>query len=181
MGTRAQLTRAVLTVAVGTLVIMVSGCGDQVSQSGTPAHLTSSTIPNLTLDFKGPITSPLTYQGKQITLDPPPPGTAPAQTAVVALHDCETGDSVCFPGPGATVLAEVTSQVTGGSIQPDGHTEPTIVNRLSYVTTWESVGCLAIGGSFPGYQGKPAPSTATCTLVTVVDANSGNVLFGFES
>lgn len=88
---------------------------------------------------------------------------------------------MCFRGPGATVLAEVTSLVTAGALQADGRTEPTIVKRLSYVTTWATADCLAVGGSFPGYHGKAASAASRCTLVAVVDANSGEFLFGFES
>ena len=86
-----------------------------------------------------------------------------------ALSVCSR-DGVCDASEATVSLASVT--VTDfGRVGSGGSVDRTIDHRLSYVIRWDHVICGASGGP-PGATRAPTPAAA-CTLIDLVDANTG--------
>lgn len=154
-----------------------SGVAVQAGASVTPSTLTPSTsnaVINVTR-LSAPEAAP-----HEVDVQFDPAGAqVPNISADQAYATCGTGESVCGPGlPTSDMLALVTS-LASGTPNSDGTVTPAIVKRFSYVMTWTGVKCAPVGPATPGTSAAPADTT--CTYVAVVDALSGQNLFGYRT
>jgi hypothetical protein len=79
---------------------------------------------------------------------------------------------------GPAITLALASTMSGAQIQKDGSAVQTIDNTLAYVFTWTDVPCVPKG------VGAPPTTTSTtfrCTLIDLVDANSGSMLLSVEA
>lgn len=168
-----SVVRQFIIMRAAPIAILLSSCGtqsavgsSQVSGTGTPA-------------FVGSLGHEMRYANARLTLTPPGV-TTPGRPPSVAVDACASGRAVCFGDGATTVLALATLEGTG-TMLADGRIEPLLKNRLTYVTTWTNLPCRPVSGNpGPGYQGKTDWSKDTCKAVSIVDANSGEALFGFS-
>ena len=152
---------------------VIAGCAAPASTSSGPG------LPRAT--YSGPLTAPVAYDHGNINLAVP----SPTRMAAIFWSDayavnCGSGDAVCDLSRGPTiVLAEAT--VTGaGQANQDGSMTPLAKDTLVYVLTWTDVPCGPVGPApSPGGTAASRPDV-TCTLVDLVDAGTGKVLYSVE-
>ena len=153
---------AACVVAVVFLVVSPQRSGGNATAPAATAHVSA-------VDAAGMLEHPLTYPSMGIELAPPAPGATARVSPQAAYASCRTG-AVCGDGkPSRVVLASVTT-ANGATIGTDGAVEPTTVDRLAYVLTWDAMTCAP--------SGPPGSShlVAGCLFVTLVDADTGAYL-----
>ena len=124
----------------------------------------------------GRLRTPQHLANAGIDLAVPPSSASPSLSAAQALALCSTGDPICVPGKAPTIQLAVATVYGSGRATSSGPLVPSIVDVLAYVMTWTGVPCLPAGG-VPG--ASPAP-VQSCTVISLIDAGSGKVLYSYQ-
>jgi hypothetical protein len=165
-----KLCRSALTVAV---LAGLAGCAAPAAAVPEPA------LP--AANYAGPLTATTTYDKGTIALSAP----APTRTAAVSWSDaytvnCRSGDAICDLNQSPTIVLAVATVNGAGQMQKDGSIAPLAKDTLVYVIRWTNVPCQPVGPVAPAGAKAPSPSVWSCTLVNLVDAGSGKVLYTIE-
>lgn len=194
---RCRTNAIVIALSLVAVVLAASSCASGQQNPGAAAGATASTAPISTARISSapmstapsipsatPLAEPsLSIPEDAVTYSPPPANTTARISAHQAFRTCATGDSVCGPGaPDSVTLALVTAEHTA-SIGKDGETHSTTVtDRLAYVFEWATATCSPVGPARPSSSTSMTPRTsaATCHVVAVVDARTGQNLFSYD-
>jgi len=166
-------SRVLVTILV--LGAAVAGCGGRPSvQAGAgPVVLGSAT-------FAGPIKAPVRYPNSGITLTVPAANAAAQATASWsdAYANCMSGAAICDATKPPTIALATATVDKAGTEGVNGSVVPLLNDTLVYVLSWIGVPCSPVGGP-PG--ANSSAQKFSCTLLNLVDAKSGKVLYTVES
>jgi hypothetical protein len=131
--------------------------------------------------YDGPLSSPLTYPNLGIDLTPVSGTTAgPLISWQNALARCDTGEAICDPhSTGTVTLAQATTSRTGYP-NADGSVRPLVNGSLVYVIRFNGVTCVPTGPN-SGSTASRTPGAKVCTVINLIDARTGAVLFIADS
>lgn len=170
-------------LAAAVCVAGLVSCG-QSPAPGTAALATptpSAAVPSLpAATYVGELTTPRTYREAGISLDVP----AVSGTLVPwskAYESCLSGDAICSPDSGPSIALASAKVSNSGTQRTDGSITPLVDGRLVYVLTWTDKQCVPKGGPpLIANAASASPQTFKCTLLDLVDAHTGAVLFSVE-
>ncbi|MBO0867167.1 MAG: hypothetical protein J2P15_01245 [Micromonosporaceae bacterium] len=124
----------------------------------------------------GRLAAPQHFPAAGIDLAVPPSAASPAISATQAYALCSTGDAICVPGKAPTIQLAIANVPKTGKIGPRGELISSIVDALAYVMIWTGAPCLAAGGP----PGSSQPPVQSCTVIDLIDARSGRVLYSYQ-
>jgi len=128
------------------------------------------------LTYAGPLEATVRYENSGISLTAP---TAQAATSWTdAYANCLSGAAICDATSPPTISLANATVDKAGTAGPNGSLVPLLSNTLVYVLSWTGVPCAPAGGP-PG--SKSTTQKFSCTLLNLVDAKSGKVLYTVES
>lgn len=165
---------AIVVLATAALAACGSRSSVQPGQSGTgPVVLHSAA-------YSGPITTAVRYENSGISLTVPTANESGLATTSWsdAYANCMTGAAVCDTTSAPTITLADATVDKAGTAAADGSIIPLMTNALVYVVSWTGVPCAPIGGP-PG--STPQKQLDSCTLLNLVDAKSGDVLYSVRS
>jgi hypothetical protein len=147
-------------VAMGTLV----GCGNDTKHQNQSLRMIAQS---------GAAPTTVQYPGNSVTLAPPAAGSSPAVTAAQALSAYQQAG--IFPGAASQSPPDIQlydfSDNVMGDLQPDRSIALKYQHVLAWAVIFHSVPYQGLGGG----DNHPIPED----LVTMVDANNGNILEAF--
>jgi hypothetical protein len=159
--------------AVLALCIALAGCAQVVP--GSPGTTTPRAA------YLGPIPSDVTYDNAGVTLKVPPANSRPtASWADAYTTNCATGDAICDPTQSPTIYLATATTPSAGDTQPDGSIKPLLQDTLVYVIQWTDVPCTPVGPAAPEGAAASTPTTYSCTILNLVDAETGKVLYSVQ-
>lgn len=155
----------------------LSACGSNVVVGGSAAPETGIVNTSVVPVDDGALRVPLVYSNAGVSLDPP--GAAVAKVSPLdAYNTCMKTNPACVPGVAPHILLALGSIPGAGAIQPDNSIKPLIDRSLVYALTWTGVSCKGYGS---GPIGNTSPPKETrCTVVSLIDATTGAVVYGFS-
>lgn len=179
------------------MVVLMAGCASRATATATaaasreikPTSNSSAESSPVGL-YVGPIIEPLNYANVGVTVDPPG-GEVAKVTPSEANATCATGDASCPYGIAPTISLGKATSIYAGTHEADGKFSPLMSETLVYMLSWSDlpysptnvpVQQTSDTGTGAVQIDTQSPSTVyKCVQITFVDANSGDVLYGFSS
>jgi hypothetical protein len=164
-------TAARATIVVALAGLLAAGCAD----GPTSAAADASTVGP---SYLGPIPTVVDYPRFGVTLRPP----TTIKTGVswwLAYADCKTDAGVCGPGDDATIALALATTTGTGTARTDGTIRPLVDNQLAFAIVFNDTSCHPSGGPEQPNTTTP-PGGQRCTIVDLIDARNGEVLFSAE-
>ena len=159
--------------------LILTVCGVMAGCAG-PAYTPSGPVlPQAT--YAGPLTAPAAYDHGSVMLAVP----SSTRRAAISWSDayavnCRSGEAVCDLSRGPTIVLASATVTGAGQAREDGSLEPLVTDALVYVLTWTDVPCGPVGPApSPGSTAAPRPDAA-CTLIDLIDAGTGRVLYSMQ-
>jgi hypothetical protein len=160
------------------LFLAVVGCG---VVAGIVALVFAAPEPHLpAATYAGPLTTTVEYDHGGITLTAPSKATAAVSWADAYTTGCTTGAAICGLDQSPTIFLANATVTSAGRAQSDGRLTPLLANTLVYVLRWTNVPCSPAGPPpSPGSTADPRPD-GSCTVIDLIDAGTGRVLYSVE-
>lgn len=184
-----------MTHKIGTTVITMSACALLSACASSAAGTSSviSTLPSVSATsspppsgiepvYLGPVSSIQRLDGGDVIVSPPDASETANASWRTAFQMCSDGTGVCTDSSIPSIaLGDVTTEAAG-SAGPNGTIIPLINNSLTYVVRWDKVPCPpSAGPADESSSSSPSDQPAKlCTLIDLVDANSGQYVYAFE-
>jgi hypothetical protein len=180
-GRRVMKSSRVLITIIALATVVLAACGSRPSvQSGQSGQPSTGPVILHAATYSGPITTAVRYDNSGITLTVPAADAAALATTSWsdAYANCLSGAAICDTTSAPTITLANATVDKAGTAAADGSLIPLVTNALVYVVSWTGVPCAPTGGP-PG--ATPAKELDSCTLLNLVDAKSGDVLYSVES
>jgi hypothetical protein len=171
-------------VLATSMALALAACGRPERSATSPApkspSVSATQKTNALIAFIGPVRSREVWDGGTVIMDPPAVGDRPTVSVDAVLATCKSNQSVCGPADAVVHVAygRATSPGTGTNLA-NGATDPLMKNRLVYEMSWTGVQC-PIKAHLTGSTETFVLPSSTCTLVSWVDARSGNALYSLS-
>lgn len=124
-------------------------------------------------NYLGPVKESSSFDGGAIMLEVPDVGATPKMEWADAYAKACLGNGICGAASGPTIsLASVTTRAAG-TARTDNSIDPLLDKALTYVFVWRNEPCSPTGGPPITDRTAGPPRVYACTVVNLVDANTG--------
>jgi hypothetical protein len=170
----------VLITIIALATVVLAACGSRSVQSGSGQSGNGPVILHAAT-YDGPIKTAVRYDNSGISLTVPTAAVAALATTSWsdAYANCLSGAAICDTTSAPTITLANATVDKAGTAAADGSLIPLVTNALVYVVSWTGVPCAPTGG--PPGSTATAQKPDSCTLLNLVDAKSGNVIYSVES
>lgn len=131
-------------------------------------------------EYLGRVTSIQRLDGGDIVVSPPTASQTPKASWQTAFGVCSDGTGVCVDSSLPVIsVGDVITKATGDA-GANGTIIPLVNNSLTYILRWDNVVCPPSAGPTELNSDSTTAEKKTCTLIDLVDAESGKYVFAFE-